>query len=290
MVTPLKPPCTFEEQIEILKKRNLIIEDEEYAKIILARVNYYRLSAYGLGLHVDNQYKESTRFETLYCLYEFDVKFRYLLLEAIEIIEVMFRTRIAYHMAIKYDSESHLNENLFYNAEYHRKFVEELIKEKDRQKDTAFIKHHDCKYEGRMPIWVAAEIFSFGVLSRFYGNLKIEDQREIAKIFNTTPVYIRSWLKALVEVRNICAHYGRIYNRILNSTPKLYSDHKHVKPDRIFAVILVIKRLLSENATQRNFVSKLKALIEEYNEDVNLSFIGFPDNWEKILGEYIESN
>lgn len=289
MVTPLKPPQTFEQQIEILKERNLLIEDEAYAKMILARVNYYRLSAYGLGLHIDDKYKDGTRFETLYCLYEFDVKLRYLLLEAIEIIEIMFRTRIAYHMAIKYDSESHLNESLFYNAEYHKKFVEELTKERERQKDTAFVKHHDCKYEGRMPIWVVIELFSFGLLSRFYGNLQIEDQREIAKIFGTTPVYVRSWLKSLVEVRNICAHYGRIYNRILNSTPKLYSDHKHIKPDRIFAVIVVIKRLLSEATIQRNFVSKLKALIEEYDEDVNLNFIGFPDNWDKMLGEYIES-
>lgn len=289
MTVPLKPPRTFDQQIEILKSRNLIIKDELYAKQILARVNYYRLSAYGLGLHIDNQYKENIHFETLYRLYEFDVKFRYLLLEAIEVIEVMCRTRIAYHMAIKHGSESYLNKELFYDEGYHETFVQEFLKEKERQKDTAFIKHHDCNYEGRMPIWVAIEIFSFGVLSRFYGNLNVEDQRQIAKVFGTTPVYIRSWLKSLVEVRNICAHYGRIYNRILNSTPKLYSDHKHVKPDRIFAVIVVIKRLLNEPTIQRNFVSKLKALIEEYDKDVNLNFIGFPHNWNNILGEYIES-
>lgn len=41
-----KKPTTFEEQINILRSRNLIIEDEDKAKDILCRVNYYRLSAY----------------------------------------------------------------------------------------------------------------------------------------------------------------------------------------------------------------------------------------------------
>ena len=41
-----KQPTTFEEQVEILKSRNLIIEDKQEAINILSRVNYYRLSAY----------------------------------------------------------------------------------------------------------------------------------------------------------------------------------------------------------------------------------------------------
>lgn len=289
MTTPLKPPSSIEEQIKILKGRNLVIENEDYAKEVLARVNYYRLSAYGLGLHIDNCYKDGTRFETIYCLYEFDIKFRYVLLEAIENIEVMLRTKIAYHMAVKYGSQCHLDASLFYNAEYHNKFIEEFEKEKERQKDTAFVKHHNCKYEGKMPIWVAVELFSFGMLSRFYGNMNAEDQSVIASHFSTSPTYLRSWLKSLVEVRNICAHYGRIYNRMLNSTPKLYGEYKHIKPDRIFAVIVIIKRLLSDPASQRKFVLEIRALIEEYDEAVNLSFIGFPFEWKKLLGEYIET-
>ncbi len=290
MSTSLKPPCTFDQQIGILKSRNLIIEDEDYAKIILSRVNYYRLSAYGLGLHNNNIYEANIKFETLYRLYEFDVKFRYLLLEAIEVIEIMFRTQIAYHMSIKYGSLCHLNSAFFSKSEYHEKFIKEFAKEKERQKDTAFVKHHDCKYEGNMPVWVAVEIFPFGMLSRFYGNMKAEDQSKIAKKFSTTPIYVRSWLKCLVEIRNICAHYGRIYNRILNSTPRLYNDYKHIKPDRVFAAIIIIKRFLDEPTFQRIFALNLKTLLDEYKEDVNLSFIGFPKNWEELLGEYIVSD
>ena len=48
---PLKPALTFEQQIERLKTvHNLTIMHEDSALKILEKVNYYRLSAYGIGL------------------------------------------------------------------------------------------------------------------------------------------------------------------------------------------------------------------------------------------------
>ena len=48
---PLKPALTFEQQIECLKTvHNLTIMHEDSALKILEKVNYYRLSAYGIGL------------------------------------------------------------------------------------------------------------------------------------------------------------------------------------------------------------------------------------------------
>ncbi|MCM3655339.1 hypothetical protein [Metabacillus litoralis] len=46
----VKPPKTYKEQVELYKSRNLYIEDSEYAEKTLQRINYYRLSAYGLTL------------------------------------------------------------------------------------------------------------------------------------------------------------------------------------------------------------------------------------------------
>lgn len=93
----------------------------------------------------------------------------------------------------------------------------------------------------------------------------------------------------MVQRRYICAHYGRIYNRILSSEPKLYLEHKHIETRKIFAIILVLKRLTSNILMQQTLISEIKTLIEEYNNDINLQCIGFPDDWSKLLGEYIES-
>ncbi|WP_144264380.1 Abi family protein [Polaromonas sp. C04] len=47
-----KPPLKVPEQIELLKKRGLTIEDESKAIRVLQHVNYYRLRAYWLPYEV----------------------------------------------------------------------------------------------------------------------------------------------------------------------------------------------------------------------------------------------
>ena len=41
-----KPPLTFQEQLELLESRGLVVSDRALALRWLGRVNYYRLSAY----------------------------------------------------------------------------------------------------------------------------------------------------------------------------------------------------------------------------------------------------
>ena len=46
MITYEKPHLLYHEQIQLLKNRNLIINDEDYALQKLKHISYYRLSAY----------------------------------------------------------------------------------------------------------------------------------------------------------------------------------------------------------------------------------------------------
>lgn len=285
----LKPPLSYEEQISLLRSRGLLITDDVFAEKILSHVNYYRLSAYSLGLRNNDVFNENITLDSIYELYQFDATFRYMLFELIEMIEITFRTKIAYHLAFKYDSLAYLNSDIFENELFHSRFLEDFEKEKNRQRDTAFVKHHIYKYSSRMPIWVATELFSFGMLSKFYSNMKDEDKKAIVASLddgqNQYPVdteYLKSWLLCLVNLRNICAHYGRIYNRNLNGVPKLHREHSNINRSKVFAALIVIKRLMYDKSKWEMFVINLMALLEEYTV-VNLKFLGFPDNWEEIL-------
>lgn len=71
----LKPPATFESNLQILKSRGLIIEDEDLAIRTLQRINYYRLSAYGLSQKRNNQFFEGATFSQIHALYESDHRF-----------------------------------------------------------------------------------------------------------------------------------------------------------------------------------------------------------------------
>ena len=70
MERELKRKKTFDEQIDLLKNRNLIIDNEKQAKYILSKVNYYRLSGYFKYFYQsENRFKEGTSFDDIYNIY-----------------------------------------------------------------------------------------------------------------------------------------------------------------------------------------------------------------------------
>lgn len=119
MTCQLKKPLSYQEQIENLKTRHgLVIENEDEAKQILATVNYYRLSAYGIGLkdaRDPEKYVEGITLGHIYRLYCFDAQIRTLLIPMIEQLEIKLRTQIAYHLAMTYGAESFRDARYFCN-------------------------------------------------------------------------------------------------------------------------------------------------------------------------------
>lgn len=283
-VRGIKDPKTFKEQIEILKFRNISIDSDKLAIYILKRVNYYRLSAYMLTHKKDDGNYDGISIEEVYDLYLFDKKLRNLILPMLENIEIAFRTHISYFIAHKYGALGYKNSKNFWNANYHKEMIDTLNYEIHRS-DEIFVLHHKSEYNGVFPIWVLIEVTSFGTLSKMYNNLLNEDKDEIAaKYYNTKGEFVRTWLHALSNIRNRCAHYGRLYNKNLTVTPKLFrSDRKKgIKNNTIFANIYIIGRLSRDKSEWNHFVTKLSALIEEYDV-VDLKHLGFPEEWETIL-------
>lgn len=281
----LKPPLTYEEQLEKMKGRTLIVENADLAIEQLKMRNYYRLTAYGLHLKKDDVFLPGTTFEQIVRLYDFDARLRNMLIPLLEDIEIAFRTHISYLLANKYhDPLSYRDSRHFVNEEYHSKFLMELDNEIKRSKEI-FATHHKKRYSGQFPIWVAVELMSFGNLSKLYGNMNSDDQKEIAEEHYSIPVdYVNSWLQTLTYVRNLCAHYSRLYNKTLTIKPALFkSDKKKFSNNRIFAAIFIIKRLTKDEASWRTFLSSLVGLIETYGDVIDLDLIGFPENWFDLL-------
>lgn len=177
-----KPPLTFEQQVDLLKSRGLIIKDTTFAKKILTNLSYYRLSGYTLSFRTNDIFHTGATFEIVYQIYEFDQKLRYLLLDMIEVVEIAFRTHIAYYHAHNYGSLGYQESLYFEDTNYHNEFMNEFKEQINRNKDRElFIKHHFEKYNGNFPIWVAVELFSFGTLSKFFKNMKSKDREFISK-------------------------------------------------------------------------------------------------------------
>lgn len=283
----IKDPKTFKEQLNILESRGLIIDDDQEAISFLERVNYYRLSAYGLNLKRSDNYekfKKGTSFRQLVALYNFDRKLRELLIGKLEMIEISFRTHIAYYLAHTYGSLGYKDPNNFRSLEHHQEFINNLDRLIHENRHELFVSHHKEKYNGEFPIWVAIEVTSFGALSKLYRNMKNKDKLLIAnEYYNLHYKYIQSWLHTLSYIRNICAHYGRLYGRRLVIRPMLFNDILSFMDNyKLFAVIFAMTHLLKRKE-QIYCVTDLKALMDEYGEYIDLAYIGFSEDWEQIL-------
>ncbi len=290
---PLKPPTTFEEQVQILKDRNMIVNDESFAVNVLRRVNYYRLSGYMLSFKVGDVFKDGTTFEQVFGVYEFDQKLRNLMSGLLERIEIAARTSIAYHLAHTYGALCYEDSSLFQQPKRHPTFLSSLNKFIDdaRRGHELFVEHHDAKYAGRLPIWSIVELMSFGTLSLLYANLKPSDRKRISVgYFGVPQFYLRSWLRALSHVRNVCAHHSRIYNKRLTITPELFPDDKErLRNSRIFAAIFVLGMLCPDNSDWSSFETSLEALIDEYVDVIELERIGFPPDWRNLLRDTVST-
>jgi abortive infection bacteriophage resistance protein len=110
-----KKALTIEEQITLLESRGLVFTNKKTAKEHLERNSYYRLSGYMIPFY--NRETETfitgTEFKTISELYYFDGDLKLLLMEALELIEVDFKTKLINELSVKYGSHRFTNKSLF---------------------------------------------------------------------------------------------------------------------------------------------------------------------------------
>ena len=221
-------PMTIEEQVDNLKSLGLVINDEEYSKRILNDILYFRLiKAYSLGFKPKNgNYDEGVTFEQIVELYLFNSNFRQITFAEIEKIEVNVRCRISNYFSETYGVLGYMETSNFINKDYHKTFLSDIEEEVRRNSKAPFVRNFKMNYEdGNLPIYALVEVFSFGTLSKFYKNMKNLDKKTVANSFGVGYTYLESWLESISYVRNICAHYGRLYNAKLSKTPILYKEY-----------------------------------------------------------------
>lgn len=116
--------------------------------------------------------------------------------------------------------------------------------------------------------------------------MKNVDKKVVAKSFGIGYTYLESWLESISYVRNICAHYGRLYNAKLSKTPILYKEYSQagIGNNRIFGVLLCMKQILKSDRHWNLYVDQIELLIDKY-EKVDVKTMGFPENWKELLGQ-----
>ena len=292
----VKQPTTIPEQIEILKSRGLIIDDEYLATLYLSNVSYYRLGEYWYSMQSDKEnhiFKKDAVFSDVIFLYEFDRELKILLFDVIERIEIGLRTKLIYHLSHEYDAWWFQNFDIFTDSLALTKTLANIEEEISRTKEK-YIKEHFKKHKDDQrfpPAWKTLEQTSFGSLSKLYGNLKntIKSKDTIAKELGTVNhTYLPSWLQSIAQIRNYCAHHSRLWNKNLPGSPKLLSKPpfdwvedvpKQHEFQNLYIHLCLMKYLLNIILPKNDFTSRLSELFKKY-PSVDPNALGMKPNWE----------
>ena len=286
-----KEPSTVTTQIEKLQSRGLVINDTQKAAHYLSNISYYRLRAYTFPFQdndAENQpFIKKISFEEIINLYVFDRQLRLLIFNAIEKIEISFRTQIIYQYALVHGSHWHLKPELYNNSVYFAEQIASLEKEIDRSNET-FIKHYKNKYTkpSSPPSWMSLEVSSMGLLSKLFKNLKKDAVKtNVANYYGLKDVDLFSnWMFCLSILRNTCAHHGRVWNRRLPeiAIPKKtlypYLENKKFYTNKTYAILCNMVYILNIISPEHSFKNNLLMLMNNCPLAQEKE-MGFPKNW-----------
>lgn len=279
-----KPFLSVAQQLNLLTDRGLIVNDIEEAANILNRTNYYRLSGYSLTLRKDDAFYDNVTFDNIYELYRFDDAFRKIIFHHSQYTEISMRSYIAYEFSNKYGALGYMESSNFSNVVYHAAFLAKLSEEISKS-DDVFVSHYKNDFNSVFPLWVAVECTTFGNLSKLYKNLKQEDRTLISKkYFGVNREYLENWLQAAVFARNVAAHGGRFYNRVLRTIPvKLPNKYSGIIDGQsAFAYTYAIYKMQPTKALSESMRKSLQSLFISYPFALK-KHVGFPDDWKQIL-------
>jgi len=287
-----KPALTFEEQADRLLSRGLIA-DRDTLISRLKVVNYYRLSGYLYPFRrKDDSYADGTTLEKVWRRYTFDRRLRLLVLDAIERVEVAAKTQIVYVLAHEtgpfgYTKQTNLPK---LDTQQFAYFLQRIFEETKHSRED-YVLHFKKKYGAQntyLPLWMLAEIMSFGELLTLFMGVETAIKQKIAAQYGVADVVLFSWLRSLNVTRNICAHHGRLWNRELGVRPMIPGERKHpqwytpviVRNNRIFGTLTVLKFMLGFCAPQSGWPHRVSELLSIY-PDVPITAMGFPPDWTK---------
>ena len=282
----VKQPTTIEQQIQILKSRNVIIDDEETAVRYLKLYNYYFITGY---LHPYKNKKDGSyipiSFGKILNQIQFDMRLREICMYGLDIIEKSLKTMLAYHFShnYQYGNIAYFYKEFFPGKESsHEKLISYYQKAVENNKDLPFVKHNMNTY-GILPTWAAIELFTMGNLENFFKLLKNECIREIEKEIGFPKNKIANWIESLRIFRNMVAHNQRLYNFTIPSTPIKTKEYNE-QSGKIFDYIVVMKYLFLDIKDWNEYlIPRIEYIFEDFKEEIELKCIGFPKNWKDIL-------
>lgn len=311
-----KPFKSVDDQISILRERGMEIHDLEFARSVLREIGYYRLSGYSYPYRavqaeaalLSDNFIEGTTIEKVVKLYRYDQELRAVTGLQLAKIEIVLRVMISHELG-RVDPYIHLSphklgkkawdKNNAQSTEQYAMWLEKYSTAVVRSNEDSVV-HYKKKYDAILAVWVAVHVLDWGSLRMLYDFARDEQRRAVANQLNISESQLSSWLLCLNDVRNVCAHHGRLYSRTFPKSPMLTGEDHELgflrrfvlddvkegngkeKKGKCFAQFTIIQYLLSKMNLEG--LDELPRLLHNFPEvsPVSVEYLGVPENWEEL--------
>lgn len=310
-----KRPTDFATQLQKLKDHGLTVPDEDRALRYLKNISYYRLSGYWPANidPVTNRFFVGATFDDIVRAYRFDKKLRVLCMEAIERLEIAFRTQIVQHCTHFtgdtnwYENPASFKSTNAYQQGNALKLIETIVGhptrifpkgELERAKEKLFIADYYAMYHTPVnpPAWMALEVLSFGTLSKLF-ELFVDDttRGQIAAHFQVALSVFESWIKSIGAIRNKFAHHERFWDldmrsmnmNLVNPAPYwLKNPNSAASSTKVYYALSILNFLMVQVSPRSTFATKVSRIMREHRiieSNWHTQHMGFPVDWEKEL-------
>lgn len=272
---------TLEEQIQLLRSRGMLINNEEKAKEVLSDIGYYRLGFYWFPMEIDypnkhnrnHIFKGTANFDDAVRLYYFDFKLRNILLKYLSRIEISFKTSLIYFVSNEYVScpTWFVNPSVV-NKRQVQSFDIEVYTSKFRK--NRVISDHHKKYinDKYAPAWKTLEFMTLGGIVSLYTSLNKDDLKlKIASKYNLKRVEVfENYINLILDIRNTCAHGNIVFDftpiKSIRKGPALMHDVAHNQNLRgTYKIIEYIVKQISINR-YNDLREEMRCLLEKYSD------------------------
>jgi abortive infection bacteriophage resistance protein len=280
----MKPGLSLDRQVALMKERGLIINDESACFQFLGANSYYRFSGYAryfqeaphLG---DDRFRPGITFDQIREIYDADEYIKHEIMYSLAKVELMLRTRVIQVVVDKYSPyKKYLERGFYVDSNIGIPTAESCIQDIERSRDRHILHYRQpdntCYHQYQeLPIWSAVEAWSFGTLSKVIergaqGSLT----ESVALSTGVAKAGFASRIRALVYLRNRCAHHSRLWNHSVidaGSTP----NNVRVKAKKLAgqfeprSVIDIIASLDDISLRSKATDLLLPRLVEEYSHN-----------------------
>ena len=273
---------TLEEQIALLRSRNMTILDESKAKEILFDVGYFRMGFYWFPFektfpqkHGRNHlFKDGTNFDDAVKLYYFDFNLRNILLKPLSRIEIAFRTKVTYIISNYYrESPTWFVDTSIVNRKQAESFEKKVYQSILDKVQTITLHHRHHINDKFAPAWKTLEFMTLGEMVHLFKSVKNEDLKlQIANQFGIKKlVTFENYLELIKDLRNTCAHGNVLYDftpeKSIRKGPAMIKGiGENQNLNGALRVVLFMIKQISENR-YKDLIADLNQLILKYSSN-----------------------